>query len=318
MIEEVIFKLERIIERFVVLNNINDIYDILLIKRTNDIVFNNCNYKYNLKYKNKYNINKVDSLVNEFFKSINYDLYLYYNLRKKDGTIKLDYHPKANVSARSLYDYEHHKRKIYIPVSNTLEDAFCIVHELVHDSNIDTTCKSITRSIFTESLSILIELLFEDYLKQYKIKDYKIANNLNLNYIDIKSLYIDFNLKLIETYINKNNINFQDLSNIVINYNKSQRYELNYIIDKILEEDNIDIDYEHRYILGILIASYMYERIKNNKNNILELLELNEMLKVYDVEQVFDYLEIEYDEFDLLEESYKKLEKSYCKYVKNR
>lgn len=51
MIEEVIFKLERIIERFVALNNINDIYDILLIKRTNDIVFNNCNYKYNLKYK---------------------------------------------------------------------------------------------------------------------------------------------------------------------------------------------------------------------------------------------------------------------------
>lgn len=81
MLEEVIFKLERIIERIIVLNNINDINDILLIKRTNDIVFNNCNYKYKLKY--KYSINKVDNLVNEFFKSIDYNLFLYYNLRKK-------------------------------------------------------------------------------------------------------------------------------------------------------------------------------------------------------------------------------------------
>ena len=63
-------------------------------------------------------------------------------------------------------------------MSNTLEDAFCIVHELNHDKNLDEECSNITRSIFTESLSILTELLFEDYLKKNKVKEAKICNNL--------------------------------------------------------------------------------------------------------------------------------------------
>lgn len=318
MIEEVIFKLERIIEEYVIVNDINSIDELLLIQSINEIVFDNCNYKYNLKYHDKYHFNKVDKLVSDFLKSINYEYYLYYQLRKKDNTIKFDYHHQEDIIAYSVFDYDTKERKIYIPMSNTLEDAFCIVHELNHDKNLDEECSNITRSIFTESLSILTELLFEDYLKKNKVKEAKICNNLTLNTVKIKALYNDFCLKLITFYIDKGNINFNDFSNIVIDYNNNQRRDLNYVIDNILEEDIIDIDYENRYVFGILISTYMYDRIKLKKNNINELFELNDMLKKYSVEQVLDYLDLDYNEDYLEPSSYQKLEKCYHKYLKSR
>lgn len=317
MIEQVIFKLERIVEEFIILNDINSLEDLLLIKNTNAIILNN-NNNYDLKYQKKYSLNKVDDLVKGFLKSINLEYYNYYQLRKNDGTIIFEHYPNSNIIPYSTFDYSNNKRKIYIPLFNKLEDAFCIVHELNHDKNLDVNCSSVTRSIFTESLSMLIELLFEDYLVKNRIKDAKITNNLSLYYIKDKSLYIDFNIKLMECYINRYNINYNDYCDIINSYNNRQRKDLKYIIDKMLMDNTVNIDYEHGYILGVLIASYMYDRIKSNKHNIQELFELNEVLNKYTIDQVLDYLDLDYDEYELSQSSYKKLEKSYCNYIKHR
>ena len=315
--EEVIFKLERIIEEYVILNDINSIDDIKTIKRINDIVLNNCNYRYYLKYRRKYNFNQIDGIVNEFLKNINYDYYLYYQLRKKDGTICFD-EKNIHPIAYSYYDFENEKRYIYIPISHTLEDAFCIVHELNHDRNIDVSGENDTRMIFTESLSLLLELLFEDYLKKYKINDYKVCNNYSLKAINYKSLYIDFVLKLIRLYIEKYSINYSDFCEVIKDYNNDQRRDLNQILLDIIEENNVDVDYEFRYIIGILIATYLYKRIKTNKNNIQELFEMNDIIKDFNQNQVFDFLELDYSDLDLTDESYFTLENNYKKYVRNR
>ena len=315
--EEVIFKLERIIEEYITLNNINSIDDLYFKKRINDIVFNNCNYRFDLKYHKKYSFNQVDNMVGNFLMEINYDYYHYYQLRKNDGTIVFD-DKKKYYTAYSYYDFKNNKRKIYIPIYHTLDDAFSIIHELNHDKNIDELGENSTRMIFTESLSILIELLFEDYLKKDKIIDYKVCNNNTLDAINYKSLYIDFVFKLMELYINKYNINYNDFLNVINDYNNNQRKNLNQIVLEILEENYIDIDFEFRYILGILIATYLYKRIQNNKNNIQELFEMNDVIKEFNYLQVFEYLELEINGFELSNDSYKILENNYKKYVRNR
>ncbi len=318
MIEQLIFQLERIVEEYIIMCDINSLEDIKLIKSVNDIVFNNSNYRYNIKYSQKYNYNKIDQLVTNFFKFIGFDYSDYYQKRKKDGTINFNKQLINYDTAFSSYDFSNNKRMIFIPLSNTLEDAFTMIHEVNHDKNIDESGENETRLIFTEGLSILMELLFEEYLKKNNVKDYKIGNNCNLDSINYKSLYIDFNLKLIECYLNKYNINYKDLYNIIYPYTKIQKDNLNHIIEDILKEDIIDIDFEFRYILGILIATYMYGRIKDNKKNIKELFEMNEIIVNYNIDQVFDYLNLDYDETNLSDNTYKILKKSYNNYLKLR
>ena len=315
--EEVIFKLERIIEKYVALNNINSMDDFYFKRRINDIVFNDCNYSYYLEYRRKYSFNQIDNMVNDFLLKINYDYYLYYQLRKNDGTIIFD-DKKSYYSAYSYYDSSNNKRSIYIPISHTLEDAFSIIHELNHDKNIVELGESSTRMLFTESLSILIELLFEDYLKKGKITDYKVNNNYTLDAINYKSLYIDLVIKLIDLYITKYNINYNDFSNMINNYNNNQRKDLNQIVLEIIEEDCVDVDFEFRYILGILIATYLYDKIKNDKNSIQELFEMNDIIRMFNYRQVFGYLDLECNGDDLTNNGYLILENSYKKYLRNR
>ena len=85
-----------------------------------------------------------------------------------------------------------------------------------------------------------------------------------------------------------------------------------------MEDECVDIDFEFRYVLGILIATYLYKHIKINKSNIQELFEMNDIIKEFNQEQVFDYLGIEYNESDLTHDSYIILENNYKKYVRNR
>ena len=315
--EEIIFKLDRIIGEYVLLNDVNSFDEFGFIKRINDIVFNNCNYSYYLKYRRKYNFNQIDNIVNSFLKNINYDYYLYYQLRKSDGTFCFD-EDNIHTIAYSYYDFSSNKRNIYIPISHTLEDAFSIIHELNHDKNIDELGENDTRMIFTESLSILSELLLEDYLKEYKVTDYKISNNYTLEAVNYKSLYIDFVLKLMKLYINKYNINYNDFCDVVRNYNNSQRRDLNQIVLDIITDDCVDVDFEFRYILGILIATYLYKRIKVNNSNIKELFEMNDIINKFNLSQVFDFLELEYSDSDLTDDSYLILENNYKKYVRSR
>ena len=315
--EEVIFKLDRIIGEYVLLNDVNSFDELGFIKRINDIVFNNCNYSYYLKYRRKYNFNQIDNIVNSFLKKINYDYYLYYQLRKSDGTFCFD-EDNIHTIAYSYYDFSSNKRNIYIPISHTLEDAFSIIHELNHDKNIDELGENDTRMIFTESLSILSELLLEDYLKEYKVTDYKVCNNYTLEAINYKSLYIDFVLKLMKLYINKYNINYNDFCDVIRNYNNSQRRDLNQIVLDITTDDCVAVDFEFRYILGILIATYLYKRIKVNNSNIKELFEMNDIIKEFNLSQVFDFLELEYNDSDLTDDSYLILENNYKKYVRSR
>lgn len=293
--------------------------DLKLMSTLAKIIMNEDDKSNRFKYKKKYTLKEVDKIVSDFLINLNPYYKDYYDLRKEDGTIIFDDRKEAyNESAYSVYDDINDKRVIYVPIRGTLDDAFAIVHELFHDINLDKNQESITRMFYTEGMSLLGEMLLEDYLVDNQFKDAKVPINYSLYCAKSKAIELDFNINLLLEYLKDNYIDVAGVMNILERYPSSYACDLIDTMVKIVNGEELTMDNEQPYILGTLIATYMYDRIKNNKNNIMELFELNNELKNYTFDQVLDYLDIDYNEWDLNDNSYDILEKCYKKYIKSR
>ncbi len=307
------------VEDYILRSKAKDEDDFKFMLNLSKIIINEEHRNNNYEYSKKYNLKKIDNIVSDFLNDLNQKYKEYYDLRKKDGTFTFDLNKESiNNQAYSTYDDINNKRIIYIPVRNTIDDAFSIVHELFHDINLDEKEASYTRMFYTEGMSILGEILLEDYLVKRHVKDAKIPMNFSLYCAREKAIEVDFNINLLLEYLDDNYFDTSKIIRVIENYPFSYAPDLAEIISKIISNEELTLDDEQVYVIGTLIATYMYDRIKNNKNNIVELFELNEEIKNYSFEQVLDYLDIEYNNVDLNEESYKKLKKCYKKYIKSR
>lgn len=292
--------------------------DLILMKKLTDIILNNKEVSFDYKYNKKYSLKESDKIVKEFLSYLNPYYANYYEIRKEDGTFIFDDNPQTYEPAFSSFDTIDNKRIIYIPLDHNLEDSFAIVHELMHDINMDITMENITRFFYTESLSLLCELLLEDYLKDKNIKQYKNPNNRGFSALKEKAVEVSFNIKLLETYLQDGYIDQMNIVKILETYPMNCSDDIEYTLYKIIDNKSLTLDEEQPYIIGGLLATYMYDRISKNKNNILELFELNQMLKYYNFDQVLDYLELDYNDIDLSTKSYQLLEEKYKKYLKSR
>ncbi|MBE6160288.1 MAG: hypothetical protein E7157_04495 [Lactobacillales bacterium] len=290
-----------------------------LISTLSNIIINVKDRKDNFKFIKKYSFKEIDKLVTNFLEELNPSYREYYEIRKEDGSIIFDNNKeKYNDGAFSEYDEIYNNRIIYIPLRGTLEDAFAIIHELFHDINADEKHKSIARMFCTEGISLLGEMLLEDYLVANKVKDARTSMNHSLYCVKSKAIELDFNIKLVLKYLENNYIDVADIMDLIETYPGNYGSDLSFSIQKIVELEDLTIDVEQTYILGTLLATYMYDRIKNNKNNINELFELNQELKNYKFGQVLDYLEIKCNGWDFHDDTYEKLERCYKKYIKSR
>ena len=304
-------------ESFIETTEAKSVDEFYLIRHFNNIILDNKLKDYNLLYYNKIPLKKSIKYVEAFLEEINPIYKEYFQNRLSDDTFTFDYE-KKELTPYSIFNDETKERIIYIPVENTIEDSFAIVHELMHDINIDELEENITRYLFTETLSLLSEFLFEDYLKNKKIKDLKITNNRNLFFANEKAIEVDINLNLIEEYISNGYIDSGIIINILESYPADYIPNIAAVFKKIRECKSLTLDDEQPYIIGVLIATYMYDRIKENSNNIEELFELNQMILTHSFDDILDYLELTYNDFDLDEKSYTKLRNSYQKYLKSR
>lgn len=310
--------LNEAISNYIECSGMTSTENVALVKSLTDIVLKQKEVYFKYKYKRKYTLEESDKIVKDFLSHLNPYYAEYYEIRKDDGTIIFDHNPQTFEPAFSSFDIINNKRIIYIPLEHTIEDSFAIVHELMHDINMDVTMENITRYFYTESLSLLGELLLEDYLKTKNIKQCTNPNSRGLYSLKSKAIEVSFNISLLETYLQDGYINQVNLIEILKKYPIEYSDDLESTIYKIIGDEELTLDEEQPYIIGGLLATYMYDRIKKNKNNILEFFELNQMLKKYNFDQVLDYLELEYDDIELTPSSYKKLEKNYKKYLKSR
>ena len=310
--------INKAIDDYIKASNLTGEEDLVLMTKLANIILNGKEINFNYKYNKKYSLKESDKIVNDFLTYLNPYYKEYYEKRKNDGTILFDHHPKTIEAAFSSYDPIDERRIMYIPLEKNLEDSFTIVHELMHDINMDITMENDARYLYTKGLSLLGELLFEDFLEERKIKQCKNPNNRGLYSLKSKAIEVDFNIKLIKTYLKDGYINTSNLLEILETYPDYYAEDLKSTIYKITYDEELTLDQEQPYIIGGLIATYMYDRIKTNKNNIMELFELNQMLKHYNFDQVLDYLELDYNEQELTNSSYQKLEEKYKKYLKSR
>lgn len=268
-------------------------------------------------YKKEYYFSKIENILIDYLEQLNIQYRDYFILKTMDGTIVYD-EGQFDKTAYFRYDEENKKHIIYIPLTGTLHDIYVIIHELFHSINFDVNKESMTRVVFTEFLSLLSELLLEDYLKMKKIKDSRINNNANLEYLQFISLEVDFNIKLIDSYLEYGYLNEKNIRQIFYRYTDSEMEYIKYVIEKIFNNQALTIDEEQIYIIGIFLATYTYYRIQSNPKNIQEFFEMNEVINNYSIEQFLSFLELDCENGDLTDESYKKLENAYCKYLKNR
>mgnify|MGYP006916060324 CR=1 FL=1 len=304
------------VEDYVVKANVESLEDLRLIKKFNNIILKQPDVYFKYKYYKKYDLKETDKIVTKFLYNLNPDYKEYYELRKKDGTIDFNYKHTDGESPYSVYEFGN--RFIYLPLNNNIEDSYAIVHELFHDINLDEKEESIARMFYTEGISMLGEVLLEEFLQNKNIKDSKAPINFMLYCLKTKSIDVDFNIKLIESYLINNYIDKGSIIKVLNTYSSSYVEDLSYSIHKIVDTYELSLDEQQTYIVGGLITFYMYDRIKQNRKNIKELFELNEELKNYTFEQVLDYLELNYNNIDLNIDSYQKLEQCYKKYLKSR
>lgn len=290
--------------------------DIALSLHASEIFLDEKDFNFRYKYKRKYSINQCEKLVREFLSLLNLSYLEHFNMRKSDGTIIYDY-SNPYETAYSCYNFEEERRVIYIPVTGTIEDAYSIVHELFHDINLDIEkTDSMSRNFFSECLSYLGELLFSDFLSSKGTFESKTVDNSNMFYMRRKALEVNFNLNLINLYLNNGYIDDFMIKNLIVSYPEQYIDDIREIIYFISSEEELTLEEEECYVLSSLVASYMYDRIKSDEKNLNELFDLNEVLSDYDMFQVLNYLGLDNDGTDLTESSYNLLRNNYKKFIR--
>ena len=56
---------------------------------------------------------------------------------------------------QSYYNHESQRRVVEVPITRTIEDAFVMVHEVLHDMNLKPNSNTADRMLYTETISML-------------------------------------------------------------------------------------------------------------------------------------------------------------------
>ena len=314
-------ELNQIIEKYLQDVEEYDFEDFIAIKKMSEIILSNRMPFFKDKVKTRYGLNKSINLAYSFLDVLGYGDY--FNEKMKDGTFKFkQVSMRSKEIPMSYYNEELGKSEIYLPYSNFIIDAYVIVHELLHDTNLDFNNMSITRDIFTEYISMFGEFIFELYIKEnFKINDFKTDINYSFNSCYKSALKVDFQLNLIKSYLENGQINNYFLNTIIEKYDPVFQGTLLKYCYSILEQKELDFDFYMRYLTGILLSCHSYELFLNNKFDLELFVFINDYINYLEPEDVYSYLNLKVvDGNNLLlsNDSYEKLNKSYKKIMNGR
>lgn len=294
------------------------------------ILLNNIPDIANYKYKKKVPINRSIEYAFLFLDSIDDTYGKYFHERLTDGTIhfnKLDYAIENNISPISYSTYENGKRLISLIYEENFGDVYSIIHELFHDMNFDVEKlknNPYTRDMFTEMISFLATHLAKEYFEKTFPNKKEFKYDITNEYCGLyeKTMKIDFLIKIIDIYTNKGYLEEEDVVSNLENQNEFYVRAVVNFINNIDDIEDLDIYYNERYLTGALLTQYVLNTNSKYEDKVQILKDLNEMIMIYQIERIFDYLDIGYiieDNYliNLSPESLEKIEKSYKLGTKN-
>lgn len=177
---------------------------------------------------------------------------------------------------------------VHIDYSNTLDDTFTIAHEITHKFSQPKNQDSTIKEFLGETSTISMEFLLEDYLLKnadYDNHEVLIRKNNRLATTYDDALALLFENILLKLYKQNNNcITKEILLNYLNSMDKNSRiYELflergeRYLND-IVNKGCLQFYKRQRYVIGVVLASYFHNKIKNDKEMINVLCYLIDIL----------------------------------------
>lgn len=294
-------------------------YDFNYIRGLNDIIVSNSTIFNYEEYKNRIKLYDSLTMVRDFLKTINEDYADYFERKLYDGTIDLSYDHEFGLS---YYDDENKRKQIIIPIENNIHDSFVMIHELFHNKNLVVNSESITRHLFTESISLLGELLYRDYLIQNNLCNHDARKHINDLFWSSKRIAMknDFEIKFMDYFLNNGYVDRNVVNWLSFDKDNEYNWQIVYALMEINKNGVFDFDQDQRYSIGILFASYMHQRILNDKKKLLELIEINEFINSIYYADLMHYLDLSTieDDYILDSASLKKLDYAYKQELKIR
>ena len=296
--------------------------DFIAVKKMSEIILSIREPRFMDKLKNRFGINNSIELSHQFFDNFDSRYGDYFCRRLLDDAYDFKQVSKNSSDLPcSYYDYTSGEKKIFLPYQNCICDAFSIVHETFHDTNLEPRNLNLTRGLFTEYISMFGEFLLENFITEnYDIKC-KVSNNYSFDACFIKALKVDFQLNLIKCYLDRGSVNKYYFNSIICNYDRRYHSYLYGLYFSIIYSNNLNFDYEMRYLFGILLSCYCYDRFLNNNFDIDLFKFINENINYMEPEDVYSYLDldlVDYYDMMLSNDSYETLGNSYVKVMNNR
>lgn len=301
--------LNHLLERFIKYYEIKDNQDFVFFSRLSQIIFQN---EKEIFYPKK--MKKVP-----FQKSMDYSIQFLVTLKEEyanlvnQTTLEI-VRDQFDETPYSDYLSDKKQKYVYLPYKNNLRDSFMITHELIHTTTMEEYT-SVARNMFCEMFPFVAEMLQRDYFEQQHIKSANINDIVVVNAVQEINKSTIFQTDLILEFLDRGSVTASSFMQMLNQYSEEDIIMISNHINKNLQNKNLDLFFQNRYIIGYLFACYLYDHMKD-KN---EFLNLNDSINQYNVEDVIHYLGLEYkdnDHLDLIDEDYQKLEKSYVKKIK--
>lgn len=200
------------------------------------------------------------------------------------------------------------KSEIFLPFNNTIEDSYTINHETLHDTNLSPNLSE-ARFLFTEAISVLGEMLQEDFYKKQDVipPEYEKNAQDTLKAVVSKSISLKIQIALIRLFQKYGEITKQNLSELELLH--VYRSSLNKYLKQYSKYDEFPFDQDQTHVMGYVFASHMHRSGYGRDF----LLEINPVLNRVEFDDILDNIGIQttMDGYDLSKESKKILLKSY-------
>ncbi len=301
-------KLNHLIEQFIHDFQIDDIEEFTFTSRLSEIISSiekSIPYSKNrkhipLKKSMKYSQNFLKSVSKECAKEIE--------------NVQLECELNSPIDPYSDYIESTKQKYIYLAYQNRIRDSFIITHELIHATTIEEYV-SIARNLFCEMFSFTAEMMQRDFFEQQGIKNAAINDQTVIGSLQEINKINMFQTILVSEFLDRGYITASNFMDLLNQYDEKEIIMISNHISENIDQNNFDIFFQNRYIVGYLFACYFYDYIKDKE----EFIALNSIINQYNIEDVIHYLDLEYKDtfyLDLTEESYRKLENSYQKRLK--
>ena len=295
---------------FIQRKNICEIEDLINYDVMTNIVLSSTFPNFNDVVKRRFSLSNSFNLCYDFFSSLSKKYGNYFYGLLLDDTFILKHNDNCTENAMFYVDCDG-TSQIFLPYCNTFCDCFTLAHEVIHSKNTFLNVSSFTRSYFSEFLSFFCEDLLGDYVcSKYSFEcAFNKKNNFQLCYY--RTLGVDFQVKLIMLFLNNGYVSDYDIKQLILSYDFQYQSYINDIYKMILNDD-ISIDYDFRYLVGILLTCYVNENFSYKERKKLFLC-LNDSVNQLTVPEFYSILDLP---FKLDCDSTKKLSSSYTKCLK--